>query len=94
MEWDYFEKTAKKHQIVKKSPLIKLISKHLLQIIGILRWAIKCIPWNTFSQIEMGEIFVDTVIRCKLSYVRKAKIAWNVTSRKQESNKSIWVKKM
>jgi len=35
MEWDHFEKTAKKHKVVKKSPLIKLTSKHLLQIIGI-----------------------------------------------------------
>jgi hypothetical protein len=37
MEWDRVEKTAKTHQVVKKSSLIKLTFKHLLQIIGILR---------------------------------------------------------
>jgi hypothetical protein len=89
MEWDRFEKIAKKHQVVKKSPLIKLTSKHLLQIMSILRWGIKCILGNTFSQIEKGEFFVDTITQCKLSYVERAKVAWNVTSRKQESNKPI-----
>jgi hypothetical protein len=56
---------------------------------SILRWGIKCILGNTFSQIEKGEFFVDTITQCKLSYVERAKVAWNVTSRKQESNKPI-----
>jgi len=79
LEWDHLEEAAQGHEEVFNPPLVKLASKILLKILGIFNWGMAYIPRNAFSQIEKSEELGDTILQCKLSYVRKAKLAWNAT---------------
>jgi hypothetical protein len=36
-------------------------------------------PFESFSNIEKDEVFANIIFQCKLFYVKKAKVAQNVT---------------
>jgi hypothetical protein len=42
-------------------------------------------PFESFSNIEKDEVFVDIIFQCKLFYVKKAKVAQNVAFRSESS---------
>ncbi len=94
LEWNHLEEAIKAHQVLRKPPLVKLVYKLMLQIFGISRWVMGCIFRNASSLIEKDEVLINTIFQCKLSYVKRAKVVWNVTLWEQESNKSIKVKDM
>jgi hypothetical protein len=94
LEWDCLEEATQGHEEVLKPPLVKLASKILLKILGISNWGVGYIPRNAFSQIEKSDELGNTILQCKLSYARKAKLAWNATLWEQESNKSIRLEEM
>jgi hypothetical protein len=74
--------------------LVKFASKILLKIFGIFNLGVGYIPWNAFSWIEKSEELGDTILQCKLSYVKKAKLAWNTTLWKREFSKSTQFEEM
>lgn len=48
IECDHFKKATKEHQFVKEPPLVKLDSRHLLQILCNSRWVVGYILWDAF----------------------------------------------
>jgi hypothetical protein len=90
-ERDHLEEAAQGHEEVLNPPLVKLISKILLKILGIFNWGEGYIPWDAW--IEKSEELGDT-FQCKLFYVKKTKLAWNATLWKREFSKSTQLEEM
>jgi hypothetical protein len=93
LEWDHSEETTQEHEEVLKPPFIKLVSKILLKILNIFNWGVRYIFWIAFSWIEKNEELGDTILQCKLSHVKKVKVAWNLTLWEWESNKFMRLEK-
>jgi hypothetical protein len=67
--------------------LVRLASKILLGIIGILAWGVVFIPQNAWAHLEKDENLVETIWASKVVYAKPLKVTWGVQNWTLESNK-------
>jgi hypothetical protein len=61
---------------VKQPLLVRLASKILLGIIGILAWGVGFIPQSAWACLEKDEILLETIWPSKVAYAKPLKVAW------------------
>ncbi len=61
---------------VRQPSLVRLASKMLLGIIGILAWGVGFIPQSAWAHFEKDENLVEAIQASKLAYAKPLKVAW------------------
>jgi len=79
---------------VKRPLLVRLASKILLGIIGILAWGVGFIPQSAWVRFEKDENLVEIIRASRVAYANPLKVAWGARDWTLESNKHNQVKEM
>jgi hypothetical protein len=78
LKWDELQAQVQQMEWVKRPLLVRLVSKIMLGIIGILAMGMGFILQNALARLEKHENLVEIIWASKIAYAKPLKVAWGV----------------